>query len=78
MIVIQLKMAMCAQEGLRLQLTYVNYETLGTILMIIRIHENTDEEMVSRYLRNNVKIITQTQMMVEAQSVKLRMVLHAI
>ena len=69
MIVIQLKMAMCAQEGLRLQLTYVNYETLGTILMIIRIHENTDEEMVSRYLKSNVTITTQNQMMVEVQTV---------
>ena len=69
MIVVQLKMTMCAQEGLLLQLTYVNYETLDTILMIIKIHENTDEEMALKCLKSNVTITTQNQMMVEMQTV---------
>ena len=67
---VQLKVAMCDQEGLLLQLTYANYETLDTILMIITIHEKTDEEMVSEYLKNNVMIITQAQEMDEMQPVK--------
>ena len=66
---LQLKTTMCAQEGLLLQLTYVNYETLDTILMIIKIVEKTHEEMVSRYLKSNVTMTTQNQMMVEMQTV---------
>ena len=48
-------------------MTYVNYETRDTILMIIKIHEKADEEMASKFLKNNVMIITQAQVMVEAQ-----------
>ena len=78
MIVVQLKMTMCDQEGLLLQLTYVNYETLDTILMIIKIPEKVDEGMVSKFLKNNVKIIIQTQRTGEVQFVKQRLVMHEI
>ena len=56
-IAVRLKITMCVQEGLLLQLTYVNYETLDTILMKIKIPEKVDEGMVSKFLKNNVKII---------------------
>ena len=69
MIDLQLKITMCAQEGLLLQLTYVNYETLDTILMIIKIPARVIVEMASKLLKSNEMTITLTQMMAEVQHV---------
>ena len=68
-IVLQLKITMCAQEDLLLQLIYVNYETLGTIRMIIKIPAKVIVEMASKLLKNNAMTITLTQMMAEVQHV---------
>ena len=60
---------MCDQEALQIHQINASNETLDTILMIIKIPEKTDEEMVSRLQKNNVMTITLTQMMDEVQHV---------
>ena len=56
-------------EGLQILLINASNEIQDTILMIIKIHEKADVEMVSKLLKNNVTTMTQTQVMAEAQYV---------
>ena len=66
---VQSKMVIYDQEALQTHQINVNNETQDTILMIIKILDTVIVEMASKLLKNNVTIMTQTQVMAEAQYV---------
>ena len=67
--VVQLKMVLYDQETLQIHQINANNEIQDTILMIIKILDTVIVEMASKLLKNNVTIMTQTQVMAEAQYV---------
>ena len=69
-IVVRLKITMCAMEGLQLQLINVNNELQDTIQIVVRTTERIDVVMGLKYQKNNVMIVTLIQVMVEIQFVQ--------
>ena len=62
-------MVLYDQEVLQIHQINANNEARDTILMRIKIPEKVIVEMASKLLKNNVTIMTQTQVMAEAQYV---------
>ena len=77
-IVVRLKITMCAMEGLQLQLINVNNELQDTIQIVVRTTERIDVVMGLKYQKNNVMIVTLIQVMVEIQFAQLNPVMFVV